>query len=160
MRSRAGSGLPADEAPILSNSPQVTRLLRQPRAKTEEASVPSVFTVDPSFRQETSGFGRLDDMFLQKIPCLYAEEFAAQPHLVFLSPNGVVCVSTEKARNCFAVLVFEAKGYTRMQIPALQMEGQKDFVMAVLNWISLNVFQSAEIWLVEDDKEIKQQLLK
>jgi len=29
--------------------------------------VGSVITADPSFRQETMGFGRLDDMFLQKV---------------------------------------------------------------------------------------------
>jgi len=65
-----------------------------------------------------------------------------------------------------------------MQIPVLQLENQKvfvcllfgppsylfspsqDFTMGVLNWISLNVFQGVDVWLVEDDKEIKQQLLK
>lgn len=120
----------------------------------------SVFTPDASFRQETTGFGRLDDMHLQRVPCIYADEFASHPHLVFLCASGVVCVSTEKARNCFAVLVFEAKGYTRMQIPALQMENVKDFASGVLNWISLNIFQGVDLWLVEDDKEIKQQLLK
>ena len=36
----------------------------------------------------------------------------------------------------------------------------KDFTMGALHWISLNVFQGVDVWLVEDDKEIKQQLLK
>jgi hypothetical protein len=56
--------------------------------------------------------------------------------------------------------LFFEKGYTRMQIPSLQLEGVKDFAAGCLNWISLNVFQNVDVWLVEDDKEIKAQLLK
>ena len=50
------------------------------------------------------------------MPCIYAEEFAYQPHLVFLSASGVVCVSTEKARNCYAVLVFDSKVRARLLV--------------------------------------------
>jgi hypothetical protein len=79
--------------------------------------------------------------------------------LVFLSAGGVACVQTEKLRNCHAVLVFDVKGYTRLVIPALQLDG-KEFVSAVLNWLSLNVFPAADIWLVEEDREIKKNLQK
>jgi hypothetical protein len=124
-----------EEPAILSNSPQVRRLLRQPSGIQQQEEIIPVFTPDASFRfvlvlgrqnvsmvflncfttilrQETSGFGRLDDMFLKKVPCIYAEEFAGHPHLVFLSPSGVVSIMTEKMRNCFAVVVFDSKvGY-------------------------------------------------
>jgi hypothetical protein len=64
------------EGVILSNSPQVSRLLRQPSAEKDldagtAANAGLIFTPDATFRQETSGFGRLDDMHLNRVPALY-----------------------------------------------------------------------------------------
>ncbi len=159
---RSKSVASENDAVILSNSPQVSRLLRQPSLLDQDAvqaASPPIFTLDASFRQETSGFGRLDDMHLRRIPAPYSEELYGRDHVVFLSGHGVACVQTEKHRNCFAVIVFDVKGYSRLVIPSLQLEG-KEFVAATLNWLSLNVFQNTDIWLVEDDRELKNHLRK
>ena len=147
------------EPPVFSNSPQVSRLLRQPVDSGESSA--TLFTPDSSFRQESSGFGRLDDMKLMKIAKVYGDEFYGRDHLVFLSSGGVVCVLQEKTRHSYGVCVFEAsKGFQKMAIPALQMDNVKDFVAGCLSWIELNVFPSRDVWLVDDDAEIKNELKK
>lgn len=59
------------DGPLLSSSPQVGRLVRLPSMD----NVMPFFTNDSSYRMETKGFGRLDDMQLTRVPKLYGKGF-------------------------------------------------------------------------------------
>ena len=79
---------------------------------------------------------------------------------MFLSPGkGVVTILCSKQRNSYGVLVLDSKGYSKMAIPFPQVD-TKDFVNSCLSWISLNVFPNSEVYLVEEDNGIRDELLK
>lgn len=149
-RRRAGSQ-------IGRNSPAVTRLLRRDQDSSESGAC---FTTDHSFRQEETGFGRLDDLVIKKLaPETYREDFLGKEHHVFLCSEGVVCILVPQARNSHLVLVLDQNGYRKMSLPALQLTG-KDFVQGCLSWISLNVFPNCDIYMVEDDAQLRKELLR